>query len=587
LRGRSFRDLSAPQTIYFPLLSTTHKALRPVIPFGPLPQCQLVSEGSTSACAVSTEGLNRLFPSFPALLTLSIASNADPARMDAIAERLAAHGQQHLLTGFDGLEAPAQASFLRQLDTLDFDHLRQIFQASMANASATVQPAEPADDAVLTLPDATPERRATWHSIGLNMVAEGKLGILLLAGGQGTRLGSSAPKGCYNIGLPSRKSLFQLQAERVLRLQQLAVAEVPGATVPALRWYIMTSPATDAETRRHFANNAHFGLRPDQVFFFSQGTLPAMTTDGHVVLESPGRLAMAPDGNGGIYAALTSSGALADMQNRGIEALDCYCVDNALARLGDPVFVGFCRQAGAQLGARVVAKAHPEERVGVFARRGGALEVVEYSELDPAKAAAADPATGRLLYNWSNICMHYFSVSWLAAAAAALAQAGKYHVAHKKIPSIDGPVDGIKLELFIFDSFSTAENTVLMEVRREDEFAPVKNAPGSATDSPDTARAATLALHRKWIEAAGGRVEAKGPGVEVSPLVSYAGEGLNGLADRAFRDAYDVHLQGFLPAAVLGSAAFAASQYQSPRPMPSFKAGGRRGFDVSAACGLA
>ena len=171
--------------------------------------------------------------------------------------------------------------------------------------------------------------------------------------------------------------------------------------------------------------------------------------------------------------------------------------------------------------------------------------MVEYSELDPAEAAAVDPATGRLRYGWSNVCLHYFERRWLEAVAGRLSGEGRYHLARKQIPSLGGKVAGVKLELFIFDAFPWAEHTALLEVARAEEFAPVKNAPGSATDSPDTARAAILALHRRWVEEAGGAVEGEAEaGVEVSPLVSYAGEGLESVKGRTVRQRCDPHLQG-------------------------------------------
>ncbi|EFN54432.1 hypothetical protein CHLNCDRAFT_31829 [Chlorella variabilis] len=468
--------------------------------------------------------------------------------MEALRPVLEKCGQQHLLEGYEELPAEQQAELLHQLEGIDFEYVNHIFTASMAAADIPAAPAAPVSD-VTTLKSSTREQRDGWRAHGLRLIAEGKLAVLLLAGGQGTRLGSAAPKGCYNIGLPSKKSLFQLQAERLLRLQALA-AQQAGAGTPErpLRWYIMTSPATDAATRKHFRDHAFFGLREAQVAFFSQGALPALTEQGRIIRESACRLSMAPDGNGGVYMALRAAGVLADMAAHGVEAVDCYCVDNALVRLGDPLFTGFCHSRGVQCGARVVAKAYPEEKVGVFARRNGALEVVEYSELDPAEASASDPATGELKYGWSNICLHYFRRDWLEGVSDKLAEMGRYHVARKKIPSLDGPVAGVKLELFIFDTFPLAASTALFEVRREEEFAPVKNAPGQGlADSPDTARDAILALHKGWVEAAGGQVTSS-EGVEVSPLVSYAGEGLEELCGgKAFASSYDMHLQAGVP----------------------------------------
>ncbi|GIM03887.1 hypothetical protein Vretimale_8562 [Volvox reticuliferus] len=308
----------------------------------------------------------------------------------------------------------------------------------------------------------------------------------------------------------------------------------------------MTSTFTHADTLAHFEAHNFFGLAREQVTFFQQGFLPCFTEDGRLILETRGSLAMAPDGNGGVYLSLARSGILDAMTAAGIECLDCYCVDNSLARLGDPRFIGYCHGvAKADVGARVVAKAYPEEKVGVFALRRAAtvsttaadtahpgfLTVLEYSELDPKLATATDSSTGQLYFNWSNICMHYFSVKWLRSVATQLLAGGNtpYHVARKRIPSVTGSVPGIKLELFIFDIFPLAgDKTALVQVDRREDFAPVKNAPGSAVDSPNTARSALLSLHASWVRAAGGEVTCD-EGVEVSPLVSYAGEGLESI----------------------------------------------------------
>lgn len=380
----------------------------------------------------------------------------------------------------------------------------------------------------------------------------GRAAILLLAGGQGTRLGSDAPKGCYSIGLPSGKCLYQLQAERILSLQRLAAQVHFGAGSPVrhpLRWYIMTSPFTHAATLEHFSAADWYGLQREQVVLFQQGFMPCLSMTGEVILETATKIAKAPDGNGGIYSSMKNSGVLDGMLAAGIECVDCFSVDNVLARIGDPAFLGYCYSQDADWGARVVARAGPEEKVGVFVNLPeGRLGVVEYSELDPETASAPDPHTNgeTLMYNWGNICMHYFKTAWLQEVYAQLQQGAlPYHPAHKKIPSKDGPVQGVKLELFIFDAFPLAApgGGVLLEVERSEGFAPVKNARGSATDSPDTARELVLQLHARWVRAAGGAVSSQG--VEVSPLVSYAGEGLGALCSgREFMELWDDRLQG-------------------------------------------
>ncbi len=363
---------------------------------------------------------------------------------------------------------------------------------------------------------------------GLYLIAEGKVAVLLLAGGQGTRLGTKLPKGCVDIKLPSKKTLFQIQAERILSLQKLAAEAKYGEGAQVQKpiiWYIMLSHFTRAYTEDYFEKNSYFGLQKEQIFFFTQGKLPCVSEDGKVLLESPSKVSEAPDGNGGIYRALRTSGCLKDMAKSGVEAIDCYSVDNLLVKAADPFFVGYCFNFGAELGLRTVAKVSPNERVGVFVKKGKGVGVVEYSEID-SKSAAAVKEDGELLYNWSNICMQYFSRKFLEKVCKPKVEL-EYHVAAKNISTIDGLVKGLKLEKFIFDVFPLAKKTCLVEVSRSEEFAPVKNAFGEPRDSPDTARKLLMMLHRSWAEDAGASFKGKDDeGLEISPLISYGGENL-------------------------------------------------------------
>lgn len=417
--------------------------------------------------------------------------------------------------------------------------------AAAAASAATLEPCE----AVTSLQSCPPEDKERWHKAGLLAIAEGKLGALVLAGGQGTRLGSDRPKGEYNIQLPSGKPLFQLMAERITRLKEVAAAAAgKEASAISLPFYVMTSPMTDKETREFFSLHAFFGLPKEDVFFFSQGTLPCMSMEGKILLESAGKVAEAPDGNGGIYRALHLSGAVADMEKRGVVGLHVFAVDNALVRVADPVFLGFCLESKADVGSKVCPKTGPHEKVGVLCRRGGAYAVVEYSEMDRASQEALDAATGKLKFNAGNLCIHYYSLAFLQGPASPAQLPKVYHLAKKAIPVADEGTGntvskeqlkalgntGIKLESFIFDVFPAAQRMSVLEVVREEEFAPVKNAPGSKEDSPDTARQLTHALHSKWLAAAGVSVSSSSgasASVEVSPLVSYGGEGLLAVAE--------------------------------------------------------
>lgn len=252
-------------------------------------------------------------------------------------------------------------------------------------------------------------------------------------------------------------------------------------------------------------------------------------------MDTPYKVAKAPDGNGGVYTALKYSRLLDDMASRGIKYVDCYGVDNALVRVADPTFLGYFIEQGGTAAAKVVKKAYPQEKVGVFVRRGkgGPLGVVEYSELDPSVASAVNQQTGRLRFCWSNVCLHMFTLDFLNSVANELEKDSIYHLAEKKIPSTNGYTMGLKLEQFIFDAFTYSSSTALFEVLREEEFAPVKNANGSNFDTPDSARLLVLRLHARWVIGAGGFLTHSVPlystGVEVSPLCSYMGENLESI----------------------------------------------------------
>ncbi|KAH8521257.1 hypothetical protein H0E87_002349 [Populus deltoides] len=438
-------------------------------------------------------------------------NNGSPPPPQALLERLKDYGQEDAFALWDELSTEERELLFKDIESLDLPRLDRIIRCSLRSQGLPVVAIEPVpENTVSTVEERTIEERERWWKMGLKAISDGKLAVLLLSGGQGTRLGSSDPKGCFNIGLPSGKSLFQLQAERILCVQRLAAqasSEGSGSSV-SIHWYIMTSPFTDEATQNFFENHKYFGLEANQVTFFQQGTIPCVSKDGRFIMETPFKVAKAPDGNGGVYSALKYSKLLEDMASRGIKYVDCYGVDNALVRVADPAFLGYFIDKGVAAAAKVVRKAYPQEKVGVFVRRGkgGPLTVVEYSELDQSLASAINQQTGRLRFCWSNVCLHMFTLDFLNQVANGLEKDSIYHLAEKKIPSIHGGTMGLKLEQFIFDAFPYAPSTALFEVPREEEFAPVKNANGSNFDTPESARLLVLRLQTRWVVAAGGFV---------------------------------------------------------------------------------
>lgn len=422
-------------------------------------------------------------------------------------------GQDHVLQFWSHLTTAQQKELLVQLDSLDFQAVGRIRALLAAPASATAH-TEPVPAPVVEL--AGPEA-ATARAEGEAALKRSEVGVILVAGGQGTRLGYDGPKGTYALGPLSGASLFEIHARKILALERRHGARIP--------FYIMTSQANDADTRRFFERQGYFGLARERVAFFPQGMLPAFWPDGRMVLEAPGRLFTAPDGHGGLLAALARTGMLADMRKRGLTTLFYFQVDNPMVEIADPEFVGLHLARKAEMSLKVCAKRDPAEGLGVVVVRDGRQAVVEYTELTEAQKQARRP-DGDLLFKFGSVAIHVFSLAFLERETSA---GLPLHQAHKKVPYCDAQgvtvkperPNAYKFEKFIFDALPDAAQPLVLAFAREDEFAPVKNAEGN--DSPATAREAMMEKAARRLaacgvhvpRAAGGKLAVK---LEIDPV---------------------------------------------------------------------
>jgi len=449
------------------------------------------------------------------------------------------HGQGHVLKFWDQLDAAQQAGLLSQVESLDFKAIEKIQGLLKAGGEPVAHPGTMTPAPVVSLKAG---QAAEPRARGEAALKAGQVGVILVAGGQGTRLGYDGPKGTYRLAPISQASLFEIHSRKILALERQYQARIP--------FYIMTSEGNDADTRKFFGENKCFGLDPDRVKFFVQGTLPAFHPDGRIILEAPGKLFAAPDGHGGILAALDRRGMLADMKARGLTTLYYFQVDNPLVDIADPVFVGMHLLRRADMSLKVCAKCNPDEGLGVTVVRNGRCSVVEYTELTKEQKNARLP-DGELLFKFGSVAIHIFSLEFLVRELSA---GLPLHQAHKKVPTCDDrgttvkpdKPNAFKFEKFIFDALPDAGESLILEFAREDEFAPVKNAEGA--DSPETSRAAMMEKFARWLAACGvkaprdpqGRLVVK---LEIDPVYAHDAASLAARLPKGFQVSGDVLLK--------------------------------------------
>ena len=473
-------------------------------------------------------------------------SPADKSRLMA---RLAPHGQEHVLRFWDELDDVGRRQLAVQVEGVDLALIDSLYagevdQPDWAELSRRAEP-----PSAMRLAERRRNAAAAWGATpeqarrrGEDALRDGKVGVLLTAGGQGSRLGFDKPKSLFPIGPLSHATLLQIHCEKVR-----AAARRYGKSV---RLYLMTSPVTHDDTAEFIKANDRFGMLEDELFVFCQGTMPAVDAEtGKLLLSAKDSLFLSPDGHGGTVAALEASGAIEQMRLHGVEQLFYLQVDNPLAPICDAELIGHHLLAGSELTSLAVAKQSAQDKLGNFALVDGRLNVIEYSDF-PADVAERRDASGDLMFWAGSVAIHVFERAFLERSLR-LKNSLPFHVARKKAEHIDGhgnPVtpstpNALKFERFIFDLLPHAERPIVVEYAEEDSFAPLKNAPGEPKDTPEHVQRFMLDQHRRWLEAAGAKLS-DGVQIEISPLFAFDAQDVAGLVAPGRRFEKSEYLSG-------------------------------------------
>ena len=449
--------------------------------------------------------------------------------MGTLEERLKEAEQDHLVAALARLDGESRARLEAQLNDIDLmlvrRLIRQLVQTDRQLPYATIEPPD-----VIELPRSDADVARDRHAlrVGQELLAENRVAVVLVAGGQGTRLGFDGPKGDFPFAPITGRTLFAHHAAKIAAVRRRYGCELP--------WYIMTSPQNDVATRALFTQNGWFDLPQDSVHLFVQGTMPAVDrTTGRILLAAPDRVALSPDGHGGLFSALRRHGLLEDMRDRGVTTMFTFQVDNPLARVARPEFLGHHAHGHAEMSSVVVHKHDPAERVGVVARSQGKTVLIEYSDL-PDELAQARDAGGDLRFWAGSIAEHAIELT-LAEQVTEDGATLPFRRAVKRVAHVDAEgrqitpdaPNGVKFESFIFDALPLARCVISVEVVREQEFSPIKNAEGE--DSPATARRDLNREYGRWLEHAGVAVPRDADGdptvdIEVDPRYALDAEEL-------------------------------------------------------------
>lgn len=391
-------------------------------------------------------------------------------------EKLAQYNQTHLLKYYEELDDNSQKELLKQIEETDFSVVKNLEHQESGAERGKITP-------IVSMEiDEIEKNRSRFEALGLEAIKQQKVGAVLLAGGMGTRLGSDEPKGVYNIGLTKDLYIFECLINNLLEVVKKADAWVP--------LFIMTSDKNHERTVSFFKEHDFFGYKEDLVWFFKQEMAPAVNFEGKVLLETKSKISTSPNGNGGWFVSLARNGLVDKIHEIGIEWLNIFAVDNVLQKIADPVFIGASIERAVEVGAKVVRKATPDEKVGVMCLDDGRPSIVEYYELNEQMRDERNEK-GEYAYNFGVILNYLFSVS---ALERIMSRKLSLHIVEKKINCLDEngneikpqEPNGYKFEQLVLDMIHELESCLPFEVVREKEFAPIKNATG--VDSVETAR---------------------------------------------------------------------------------------------------
>ena len=394
--------------------------------------------------------------------------------------KLKSVNQGQIINAYNRADEETKRELISQIERIDFKQIADLYETTKHEVNFN-------NDVIESIPyiekdRLSEEEYSKYLNIGECEIKNGRYAVVTMAGGQGTRLGHKGPKGTFDIGLPSHKSIFEILIDSLKEN-----CKKYGVTIP---WYIMTSKENNGDTVKFFEDNNYFGYDKDYIRFFQQGKLPMVDESGKILINENGVIKEASDGHGGIFQSMKRNGVTDDMKQKGVKWAFVGPVDNVLVKMVDPILLGIMIDQKVEAGGKSTVKANPSEKVGVFCKRNGKPGVVEYTEISKEMAERVNE-NGELVFGESHINCNMFSVKAIEEVAN---KNLPYHIAHKKASYIDEngnlvvpeKPNAYKFESFIFDAFDMLDDMAILRVKREEEFAPVKNAEG--TDSPETAR---------------------------------------------------------------------------------------------------